>query len=243
MAAPSFISSTAVSSWTTTTSPKTTASIAVQNGDVLVAHGILSNDGIGISLSISTATGSTSAWTLKQESSQIGGAAHIYIRTWWATATATGNITVTCTRSGGTDPYGVVVKVWRGSGGIGNSNAADNGTSSGSPSVSVTTTGANSALSFATADWNATAGTVTFTASTGSPVTDVSDQTGSGTLYCIYSDHIVDASATGSKTMGMSAPSTQRYQAHIIEILGQASSFIAGRPLVFSQAVKRAATY
>ena len=226
MTAPSFISFTTTAINTATT-PKTTASIAVQNGDILVASGIsdAANNNTGaVSIAISTATGSTSAWTLQEDSSFTDNT-HAYIRTWTASATATGNITVTFTGTNVNNlVYGGYVKVWRGSSGIGAVNKNNNGTGSGTPTISITTTGNNSGLDFSSVDWNAASGTVTFTASNGAPVSDDADQAGAGSTYCVYSSHVLDAGAAGAKTMGMSSPSGQRYVDTVIEVLGTAAA-------------------
>lgn len=239
MTAPSFISATATS-FSLTTTPQTTGSIAVQNGDVLVAHGV--REQATVVITIATATGSTSAWTLREDVPGSTDSQRSHVRSWTATATATGNITVSFTASGALH-FGGVVKVWRNSGGIGNVAQNNNGTvTASSPTVSVTTTGANSALDYASGDWNAVAGTVSFTATSGTPVSDVADQTGAGLSYCAYSFHVVDAGAIGSKTMAMSSPTLQRYVCSVIEVKGSASSFIAGQSMT-SQAVKRAAYF
>lgn len=218
MAAPTFVSATSTAN--NTTASKTTASIAVQNGDVLVAYGYMEN--CTQTYAIATATGSTSAWTLQRETAFAGNITNPYTRAWTATATATGNITVTFSGSATLASLGTV-KVWRSSGGIGSTNQNNNNTSAGSPTVSVTTTGANSGLDFSDCDWNAVTGTVTFTASTGTPVTDLSDQT-LPSNYCVYSAHVLDVGAIGVKTFGMSAPAGQRFICDVIEVLGTSSS-------------------
>lgn len=233
MAAPTFVSATATAN--STTASKTTASIAVQNGDVLVAFGYMENG--SQTVAIATATGSTSAWTLQEESASLN-VSNPYLRAWTAAATATGNITVTFTASAALSSLGLV-KVWRNSAGIGAKNRADIGTGSGSPSVGITNTGANSALDFADCDWNGVTGTATFTASSGTPVTDLSNQTLSAS-YCIYSAHVLDAGAIGAKTFGMSAPTAQRYICDVIEVLGSSAAFIARPNSPILQAVKRA---
>lgn len=235
MAAPTFVSATTTTVVSGSTA-KTTASIAVQNGDVLVAFGLAENS--TTTIAIATATGSTSVWTLKRDITNTG-ASNPYSRAWTATATATGNITVSFTLATSTIALCGIVKVWRNSGGIGATNIADNNIAAGSPSVGVTTTGANSALDFSNTDWNGVTGTATFTASSGTPVTDLSNQTSSGN-YCVYSAHVLDAGAIGAKTFGMSAPAAQRYICDVIEVLGSSAAFIARPNSPILQAVKRA---
>jgi hypothetical protein len=240
MPAPSFISSTQTTNSATT--PKTTASIAVQNGDILVASEFMENaTSSQLPGTITTASGSTSAWTQRQVVPASATTTQAYVITWTASATATGNITVTFGHTGTTSRMMGVVKVWRNSNGVGASNTNNNGTSTGTPTVSVTTTGANSGLDFSSDDWNAVTGTATFTASSGTPVQDVSDQTQTG-AYCVYSSHVLDAGAIGSKSMGMSAPTGQRYVCTVVEVLGTAAvAALPGHIIQASQAIKRAA--
>lgn len=234
---PTFVSTTATAV-NTTTSPKTTASIAVVNGDVLVAWAVAENDQIPspYTIDVTTASGSTSAWTQRvaHSTAVAGGPGDIcYRRGLTATATATGNITVTFTRTtGSTAPaMGGYVKVWRGSAGVGNANVGTNNVAANSAPTIAVTASANSGLDFFDADWNASAGTVTFTATSGSLVTDVSNQTGAGSTYCIFSSHVVDCGTAGSKSMGMSAPALQRWVCGVIEILGSGAVAAKGIPL------------
>src|SRR5262245_6650839 len=143
MAAPSLISvtATAVNNGTT---PKTTASISVQAGDILVAF-----TGGETSVSPGNYTVSDSggnSWTRQQAvvPSPAGSTSQSEIFT--AVAAATTSITVSSaipSAIGGTW-FGLEVHVWRGSSGVGNTAKSDNGSGSGAPSVSITTTQANS---------------------------------------------------------------------------------------------------
>jgi hypothetical protein len=216
---PTLISTTATAIVTAVS--VTTASIAVQNGDVLLGFYATEHANTGFSFpgSIATASGSTSAWTSRIQLPTANDLNRSYIRVWSATATATGNITVTFSAGTGGDHIKGWVQVWRGSTGIGATSTNDNSTGSGSPTVSVTTQQADSALAYIDGDWNAVTGTATFTSSAGTAVQDVSDQTATGS-YCCYGSHLNDAGTVGSKTMGMSSPSTQRYVNGVIEVKG-----------------------
>lgn len=233
---PTFVSITATAV-NTTTSPKTTASIAVQNGDTLVAWCAAENGTAGggaYNINVTTATGSTSAWTQRVADTPdpVDPGAVCYRRGLTASATATGNVTITFTRSAGSalPSMGGYVEVWRGSAGVGNANAGTNGRGANSAPTVAVTASANSGLTFFDVDWNASAGTVTFSATSGSLVTDVSNQTGAGSTYCLFSSHVVDCGAAGSKSMGMSAPSAQRWVAGSIEILGTAGGAATSLP-------------
>jgi hypothetical protein len=125
--------------------------------------------------------------------------------------------------------FGGEVDVWRGSDGVGATNVANNGTGSGAPSVGITTTQDNSALSVIDVDWNATTGTDTWTTTAGTPInrSDFSD----GASYGAHTATYADVGATGSKTVGMSAPATQRYGIIVVEIKGTAAATtVVGMP-------------
>ncbi|WP_156908459.1 hypothetical protein [Bradyrhizobium murdochi] len=223
--APILVSGTSTA-FNTATTPKTASGITVQNGDVIVAHGMLET-AAGGTINIATTAGSTVAWTLLEDVPGVSEPNQAYLRTWWTTASAPGTISVQFSKGAGSAAFGGIVKVYRNSSGVGAAEAAHNGdNASGLPSVSLTTTRDFSALDFACVDWFATSGTATFTSSAGTPATDL-DVLSSG-AYRVYSSHI-DAGSAGSKTIGMSSPSTQRFVASAIEVLGlgQVGSLVA----------------
>jgi hypothetical protein len=82
-----------------TAASKTASGISVQNGDVLVAHGMMgasTADQISI---IATTAGSTVAWTLLADLPGVADGGQPYLRTWSTTASAAGTVTVTFSRS------------------------------------------------------------------------------------------------------------------------------------------------
>src|SRR5262245_12270807 len=226
MAAPSLISVTATAV-NTATSPKTTASISVEAGDVLVAFAGVEtgfNSGLGLDASVNIADSGSNTWT-RQQTVGSGNNNVAYVTLWTASAATSGSITVSfagvnVTGGGSAIFFGGEVHVWRGSDGVGNTNIANNGTGSGLPSVSVTTTQANSGLSAGSVDWNATTGTSTWTSTAGAVVErlDFAD----GVHYGFHTATYADVSAVGSKTVGMSAPSGQRYGLVVVEVKGSA---------------------
>lgn len=224
MPAPSVISVTATS-YNSATSPRTTASISIQSGDILVAFAAMENSAGGTTnkITISDTGGLIGTWTRQQEYSTSNTSTLPYVTVFTATATGTGSVTVSFTRVAGTTEFGGEVHVWRGSDGIGNTNVANNGTGSGTPSVSVTTTQADSGLSAMVSDWNA-AGAATWTTTAGA-VVERTDFTHASGFYSVHSATYADVDAAASKTVGNSAPTTQRYGIVVVEIKGTASTF------------------
>jgi hypothetical protein len=238
MTAPSLISVTATSYSTTGVLSKATASISVTAGDILVAKAAMEsgwNTGSAADVNITVSDSAGNTWTRKQELAHTGASADdtvSYVTAWTAVAAATGSTTVTFAQAGATNTakhFGGEVDVWRGSDGVGATNVANNGTGSGAPSVGITTTQDNSALSVIDVDWNATTGTDTWTTTAGTPInrSDFSD----GASYGAHTATYADVGATGSKTVGMSAPATQRYGIIVVEIKGTAAaSTVVGMP-------------
>lgn len=91
---------------------------------------------------------------------------------------------------------------------------------SGSPSVSLTTTQANSAIVVIVSDWNAGSGTQTFTNNFSGTPTALTDYPGDGARYGVAIAYFPDAGAVGSKTVGMSAPTGQKWTIIAIEVKG-----------------------
>jgi hypothetical protein len=205
--APTLVSENEVSSWITTTATKSTSSFAVQAGDVLVAYGMTENSPNGLSVS-----GGSLTWTQQQlvNASNYGRA---YV--WTATASASTSITVTFTRSG-SGQYGGDVLVFRGSGGIGASAKAN---TTGAPSLSLTTTQADSAIVVGVVDWNAVSGASRTWRTGAGTLTETTYATdpAHGTFYGGYH---ADAGAAGAKTVGLTAPTGQQYSIVAVEVEG-----------------------
>lgn len=215
---PSLISSTQILD--TTTSPKTTGSIAVQAGDIIEVRG-WTGDG-AVNLSTPVTSGQT---YVLQNSVVVASFSAEYC--WTTTAVSSGNITVQLTRSAGTTEFGGVVLIWRGSAGVGACTKTN--ISGAAPSLAITTTGANSALSCSNTDWNAVDGTSTRVWRT---VNSITPTAGNGLekifdflsgKYTTYAAIWNDAGAAGAKTVGLSAPSAQKYSIIALEILAAAS--------------------
>ena len=213
MAAPTFVAQYATA-FNTTTSPKTAMSaVAINTGDVLVGVSAGENESV---VTAETEDG-TASWVNLQ---LYNTSDYTYTRASRYIATGNENLTVTFTGTGGV--FGGNVIRFSGSAGIGASNKAQG--SSGSPSVSLTTTQANSAIVAICGDWNAVSGTQTFTNSggAGNP-TNLTDFPGNSTQYGVAIAYYPDAGAVGAKTIGMSAPTGQKWSIIAVEVLGSAA--------------------
>lgn len=209
-----FISTTATA-FNSTTSPKTTSSISVNSGDILVAIGMCVNTNSGnFTLGVS---GGSLTWTNQQEISE---SLYAPVALWTATASSTTSITVSFTNSDA-ERFGGIVYVIRGSsGGVGAS--AKTNVSSGAPSLALTTTVNGSWIITASADWNAGTGSRTWrtinsiTPTGGNNLERLySNDPSQGTYYSGYWNGVGTA---GSKTTGLSAPGSQKYSIIALEI-------------------------
>lgn len=205
MPAPTFIGESETV-WNTTTSPKT-AVISVQAGDILVAIGATGDQSSSLAVS-----GGSLTWTLQQS---VNVASFCWTGVWTATATSTTSVTVSFTRSGNTASWiGGNVLLFRASGGVGASNKTN---AAGAPSLSLTTTQANSAVVVFNTDWNAIATARTWRTGAGA----LTEQTYvTGTQYTVYGGFHADAGAAGANTVGLSAPTGQAYGIIAVEIKG-----------------------
>lgn len=188
--------------------------VAINSGDVLVALAVASNHYKTLSI---TENGAASA-TLQRSDVRVD-----YCSTygWTYVAPAGETITISFSSSGGTGDYfgGNVIR-FSGSDGVGDSNIATG--ESGSPSVSLTTTQANSAIVVIVSDWNANSGTQTFTNNFSGTPTALTDYPGDGAQYGVAIAYFPDAGGAGSKTVGMSAPTGQKWSIIAIEVKGTA---------------------
>jgi hypothetical protein len=206
-AAPTFVTSAQTSSWTTSTTPKSFTLNSLQAGDLVVAYGETSDAGATIAIS-----GGGLTWTERQRVN-ISGYAGVYI--WTASTSAAGNLTVTCTRGGTTELYGCGAVVWRNAT-VGASNKAN--LSSGAPSLSITTTAANSAVLVANADWSGTSGSRTWRTG-GGALTETTYEL-SPSAITAYGGYHADAGAAGAKVVGLTQPTGQHYSIAALEVKG-----------------------
>ena len=222
MAAPTFVAEYATA-FNTTTKPKTAMSaVAINSGDVLV--GVAAHENEAGYPTAFTENGSA-AWASQQS----------YVTTDYCetiaqtyTATTGENLTVTLDRAYALGYFGGNVVRFSGSDGVGASNKAQGG--SGSPSVSLTTTQNNSAIVVICTDWNAVSGTQTFTNNFSGTPAAMTDFPGDATHYGVAIAYFPDAGTAGSKTVGMSAPTGQKWTIIAVEVKGTAGAAATSLP-------------
>ena len=222
---PTFVSS-ASTAYNTNTTPKT-LNVSVNAGDLLVVTTAAEDGQATLTL---TATGLT--WTKQQE---VDVASYTVVQVWTATAGATQSYTLSLAESDGvfTGFFGMTATVWRDHGGVGASSKTN--VSSGAPSLGITTTSDNSAIVVATSDWNASDGTSRTWRTAGVAATETLYGRDSSN-YTRYAAYHTDAGTAGAKTVGLSAPSGQKYSIVALEVIGTASGSIDLAPTGISSA-------
>lgn len=133
----------------------------------------------------------------------------------------------------------------RGSDGFDAASSSNNGTGSGAPSWTLTTTTNNCLIVAVVVDWNAVDGAsrtwrtvngITPTAGNGFERSYVLSGTGALTYYVAYWP---DVGAAGAKTLGLSTPNTMRWVGCSVSLKGAAG--IPNKLIGINQTVKRAA--
>lgn len=203
--------------WNTVTTPKTTGSFTAQVADVLAAL-VGAEEASGNTFTVSSSPSLT--WALQQANTT---GSNGYTGGSTASVASAGSMTASIARSGsgtGAQAFGANFLQFRDSDGVGASAKTTNVT--GAPSLNVTTLQDNSALAVIVVDWNATDGTSrtwrTVNGSTPTEVTYFRDST----RYTVYGAYWADAGTAGSKTVGLTAPSGQKYSIVVVEIKGTA---------------------
>jgi hypothetical protein len=204
--------------WTTTTTPKTSASISATAGDVLVAVGIVADS--SDTFSTPTNSGVAQTWTLQ---AQATAASFTRVAMWTCVVSTTQAMTVSLARTtGGTaDKYGLTVHQYSAVDTVTPIGAANATTGSGAPALTLTTQQTDSSVLVVSADWAAVDGAVrtwnTVNGSVGTEMTYTRETTGA---YTIYIDRYTDAGGAGSKSLGLSAPVGQTFSIAAVEIRG-----------------------
>jgi hypothetical protein len=219
MAAPTFIASYSTA-YNTGASPKT-LSVTTQAGDVVVVYGGIENG----AQTLGTPSGNGISFTLQQSVAISNVWASAYV---WTGTDATGgtNWTLSNTISSALS-WGMTCLVFRSSGGVGASSKTNAGTAA--PSLGLTTTQADSAIVVFNADWDADDGSTrtwrtvnSITPTTGNSLErDYVFDSGKWTSYGAYYN---DVGATGTKTVGLSVPSSQTYSIVAVEVKGPSST-------------------
>lgn len=216
MAAPTFVAEYETS-WTGNSASLTQA-ITTAVGDTLVLVAAESNG--GGTLGTPTDNGPGLTWTLRQSVHVSTSWSDVYI--WTATATTAATFNVTVAKTGGSPVWGFNVLRFSGTGGVGASSKTN--VSSGAPSLSLTTTGANPAIVVINADWNAVDGASRTWRSVNGTPTEVTYVRVSASTVTDYAAYHPDAGTAGAKTVGLSAPAGQKYSIAAVEILAGTSS-------------------
>lgn len=220
MAAPTFVQE-AETTWNSSSTPRTTSSVDVQAGDVLVGLAAKAND---LNPALALTSGGSLTWTNRQivnPDPQSGLWSTLRIDT--ASVDSNKSMTVSFSKSGSSSVlFGGNALTFRGSDGIGAS-SSDN-VSNGAPSLGITTTEDDSAVAVVVVDWNASDGAsrVWRQVNGASPVEVTyfrdSDE------YTVYAAYYANVGTAGAKTVGLSAPSGQKYAIAAVEILGAEDS-------------------
>jgi len=205
--APTLVSYTETS-WTTTTTPKSTASISWQAGDILVMIGGSDGGTIGVP----TATGLTFA----SQKSFAGGSTACGTQCATAVAGSSGSGAVSATLTGGSGAWGFGVWVFRSSAGVGNSAEQHTATKT----VSLTPVAADSAIVWGVFDFSeGTAGTIVPTPTNTRQNVDV---TGSDRIYVC---DLADQTSAGAVSYGISGSSgSGPWSIVVCEIQGSSSA-------------------
>lgn len=220
MAAPTFIQE-AETTWTSaaSASTKTTASFTTLAGDILV--GVAGSEDNGRAPGSIGGGGLT--WT---EKNRVAVATYCQALIASATATAQSMTANIPGFNGNANFYGLNVLTFRASDGVGAT--AKTNVLSGAPSLSITTTQDNSAIVVVVLDWSAQDGTsrtwrtvnsITPTAGNGMERTYFRD----AAAYTAYAAYYSDAGTAGAKTVGISAPGSQKYSIVALEVKGSGS--------------------
>jgi hypothetical protein len=172
-----------------------------------------------------TPTGGTSlTWTLKQSHSI---SANSILFVWTATATTAETFNLSVNTNGGAQPGAIQATKWTGSAGIGATSKGNAATSA--PSLSLTTTVANSAIVEYFCDWNES----TITGRVWRTINSITPSSGAGTelmatevvgAATFFGAYVTDAGTAAAKTTGMTTPSGQKWVGVAVEVLGQAAN-------------------
>lgn len=193
------------------TTPKSVA-VAVQAGDVIVVQAATQD--AASKLGTPTSDGAALTWTPHQVS-EVASNAAVYL--WTAVADSARSVTVTVARTVGTYSWAASVEVWRGV----TVGSSAKGSGTGAPSLALTTTSDGSSVSMFIADWNAASGTSRTWRTVNVAATETYYGYSSGAVT-LYGGHHTDAGAAGTKAVGLSAPTGQKWTAVGVELTNYA---------------------
>lgn len=208
---PVFVSATTVSSWTTTTTPKTVA-VTVANGDLLVVVALNESD----TQNFTTPTGGSLTYTSQQMASVTNtGVAQV----WTAPSSSGQSFSVSVGTASATVQWGFIVYRFSTNGGVGVSNKVATGTATGA--ITLAGASANSALVYGSVDWNAVDGATRTYNTANVAITEEAYNLSTG-QYTIYSGYYSDCGGAGSKTVGVATPTGQKNNSVVVEVKGTA---------------------
>lgn len=190
------------------TTPKTVTVDALA-GDVIV---VKTTDSSNYVISAPTNTGTALTWTLRQ-SVQVAAYASAYV---WTSTVDTPRTGMVITLTGNTSGYwGALVEVWRGVA-VGASSKAN--VSSGAPTLNVTTTAVDTAITILNTDYYPRDGATRSWRTGAGPATETFYlyRSGRATWYSAFHSA---AGAVGVKTVGLSAPTGQKYSIIGLELV------------------------
>lgn len=225
-----------------TTSPTsfTTNAFDVTSGDIIVVKASLETASVPTGVTPS-ASGGTVTWTSRASQSAGGSTqAAAYCWTGAVGATATG-ITVTLNRPASSGLFwGMSATNYTGTAGVGTTFSGSNTTGSGAPSqAGAASCAANSAVEILVNDWNAVDGTtrtwLTINGSAESEALYFRD----AVRQTVYGGYRADTGSAGSITQGLSTPSTMRWVAVGVEILGTTGGAPAIPPELIMAPIRR----
>lgn len=207
MAAPTFVAEYE-SAWNN--SDPITRSVTVAAGDLLVLYGGIHNGG-GV---LATPSGGGLSWTLLQTSNP--SSSYCTAQVWWAVSATSQTFDISVAKAvTGNQLLGFNVLRFSGASGVGASTKSN--ASSAAPSAFLTTTAANSAIVMFNTDWNGRTGARTYRAAAGA-FTELSYYQASA--WMLSGGYYADAGAAGSKQIGLTAPTSQKYNLVAVEVLG-----------------------
>lgn len=222
MPSPTFVTSYS-STYDTTVNPKT-VSVTTLAGDVLVVVSASENG----TDNYNTISGNSISYTQQELFDAGTGDASVTI---WTGTDATGGTgwTLSVSRTSSSQRYGITCYVFRNSDGIGSAEVSNSVTAA--PSLAISTTQANSAIVVVNGDWDADDGssrtwrTVNGVAPTaGNNLERLYYRDAGGVAYTAYSAYYDDAGSVGSKTVGLTIPSSQHYAIAAVEVKGSAAA-------------------
>lgn len=220
MATTPTVTEVAETAWSASPASVNSGSITYATGDLIVILGGTGDAASTLSISKSAGTATLSTFTQQQV---ITTASSVYASIWTATVTAGGTATITLTKSAGTNFIGgSFFKVTAAStAGLGASAKATVAT--GAPTLTFSTLADNSAVIVFNGDWNAADGT-TRAWRTGAGALTETTYFRDAANWTVYAGIHADAGLAGSKTVGLSAPTGQKYSLVAIEIKGVAGA-------------------